>query len=267
MSVRRQISNFLWNLNLRTSRTYSKEDFKKSAVIFSPHPDDETLACGGTICLKKRSGADVNIVFMTDGSRSHERLMPRHKLKSIRAGEAAACAQVLGIRRQDLIYLDYEDGMLFQNRHSAIGKTIEILDHFRPQEIFIPHHKETHSDHCATQQIVISALERCGFQASIMKYPLWLWSHWPWVGFEKRPFREIPESIMALLDANTAFLFDFNLFIDIREALGIKRVATDQYKSQMTRLIPDQRWKTLSDVANGEFLNLFFRNHEVFMKL
>jgi hypothetical protein len=28
-------------------------------IVFSPHPDDETLACGGTIIRKIREGYDV----------------------------------------------------------------------------------------------------------------------------------------------------------------------------------------------------------------
>ena len=35
-------------------------DLEKSAVVFAPHPDDETLGCGGTIALKVRAGAEVN---------------------------------------------------------------------------------------------------------------------------------------------------------------------------------------------------------------
>jgi len=41
-------------------------------IIFAPHPDDETLAWGGTIALNTRLGNEVHIVFMTDGRYSHK---------------------------------------------------------------------------------------------------------------------------------------------------------------------------------------------------
>ena len=43
----------------------------KTTVIFAPHPDDEILACGGTIAKKVKEGQEVYIVIMTDGRNSH----------------------------------------------------------------------------------------------------------------------------------------------------------------------------------------------------
>jgi len=40
---------------------------KKKIVVFAPHPDDETLGCGGTIAKRVREGYDILIIFMTCG--------------------------------------------------------------------------------------------------------------------------------------------------------------------------------------------------------
>jgi LmbE family N-acetylglucosaminyl deacetylase len=40
---------------------------EKSILVFAPHPDDETLGCGGTIANRVREGHEVEIFFMTDG--------------------------------------------------------------------------------------------------------------------------------------------------------------------------------------------------------
>jgi len=48
-----------------------EKDLGCTATVFSPHPDDETLGCGGTIIKKKRAGAEVKIFYMTDGRKSH----------------------------------------------------------------------------------------------------------------------------------------------------------------------------------------------------
>ena len=44
----------------------------RAAMVFAPHPDDETLGCGGTVVKLRRAGVDVHIVFMTDGRHSHD---------------------------------------------------------------------------------------------------------------------------------------------------------------------------------------------------
>ena len=74
----------------------SEQDLAASAIIFSPHQDDETLGCGGTIIRKQEAGAEVKIVFMTDGSRSHHRFIPEEKLIILRQQEAIKAAQTLG---------------------------------------------------------------------------------------------------------------------------------------------------------------------------
>jgi len=38
----------------------------KKLVVFAPHPDDETLGCGGTIAKRVREKWEVLIVIMTD---------------------------------------------------------------------------------------------------------------------------------------------------------------------------------------------------------
>ena len=47
----------------RGARPWSAEELRRSAVVFSPHFDDETLGCGGTILQKRRAGAAVSLVF------------------------------------------------------------------------------------------------------------------------------------------------------------------------------------------------------------
>lgn len=42
-------------------------ELSRSAVVFSRYPDDECLACAGTILRKKMAGGAVKVVQMTDG--------------------------------------------------------------------------------------------------------------------------------------------------------------------------------------------------------
>lgn len=241
-----------------------ENELKRHAVVFSPHPDDETLGCGGTIIRKKRAGADVHIVFMTDGCQSHRQFISESVLKSIRRTEAIAATRVLGVGQDNVTFLEFHDKKLWENQKMVIHKVTEVLLHHKPDEIFIPYYRETPSDHWATNKIVTAALQKLKKGTVVYEYPIWFWNHWPWVtvpmGFRLKTItalRSIPFS-------NLHLLLDFRSSVDIGDILEIKRAALHEYKSQMTRLIPHRKWPTLNDVSNGKFLNCFFQQREIF---
>jgi len=245
------------------------EDLARPVIVFSPHPDDETLGCGGTIIKKRKVGSDVTIVFMTDGHQSHAHLIAAHRLKSIRAREALAASGVLGVGESDVLFLGFEDGELCENQDAAILKVVEILQHRRPDEIFIPYHREALPDHVATHGIVVSALHTCGSNVTVYEYPIWFWHQWPWVSvplaLRRETFATLKDSIVA--GFGLRLLWDFRYSVYIGDVLELKRTALTQYKSQMIRLIPDPRWMTLDDVWGGEFLPCFFQDHEIFHRM
>lgn len=256
-------------MNRIISEVY-ESDLERSAVIFSPHPDDETLGCGGTIIRKKRRGADVTIVFMTDGRRSHRHLISEDELKSIRAREALAASRVLGVEENDVVFLEIENGKLGENQELAILKVIDILVDRKPEEAFVPYYKEPSSwseDHSATNRIVVSALQIYGRRTVIYEYPIGFWCHWPWVLRKStRSMWEILSTLKESFLSSLSMLRDFRHSVYVEEVLEIKRAALGQHKSQMTRLIPDPRWKTLPDLSNGDFLACFFQQREIFRR-
>jgi LmbE family N-acetylglucosaminyl deacetylase len=79
--INNQVSKFYRKLLRHTCKEYNETHLKKTALIFSPHFDDETLGCGGMIIKKKQIGAKVKIVFMTDGSKSHNHLISEKELQ------------------------------------------------------------------------------------------------------------------------------------------------------------------------------------------
>ena len=40
-------------------------------VVVAPHPDDESLGCGGLLALLRRAGVAVGAVLVSDGTMSH----------------------------------------------------------------------------------------------------------------------------------------------------------------------------------------------------
>jgi LmbE family N-acetylglucosaminyl deacetylase len=89
-------------------------------LILAPHPDDETLCCGGVIQQAVQEHLPIKIVFFTYGdnnawSFTRYRHFPVFLPKAMRAmgqvrhDEAVAAARVLGVLPDQLIFLGYPD--------------------------------------------------------------------------------------------------------------------------------------------------------------
>jgi LmbE family N-acetylglucosaminyl deacetylase len=59
-------------------------------LVIAPHPDDETLGCGGTIARHAQAGDAVCVLVVTDGGSSRAGGYGRAAIRAIRAQEAAA---------------------------------------------------------------------------------------------------------------------------------------------------------------------------------
>ena len=244
----------------------SNQDLAASAIVFSPHQDDETLGCGGTILRKRETGADVKIVFMTDGSRSHHRFIPEDKLIILRQQEAVAAAKILGVAAEDIVFLNFPDGELAQKFDRAIALVRKLLQQDRPQQVFIPYIRETHPDHLATYQVVVSALNKLTQQVAVYEYPLWYWHHFPWtqVGAKDSRFAHLKASIKAKWGSQ--LLQEFNYRVDIEAVKTQKRQALAEHRTQIKPLVNDPDWGLLQDIADGEWLECFFQTQEIFRR-
>lgn len=143
----------------RSARRVRPVESDTSALIFAPHPDDDILACGGTMAKKSAAGARVHVAYMTDGSRSHQGLMAPSLLKRVRTEEAFAATRVLGIPPSRLIFLQFADRALRDHARHASAIVAALVARLRPSEIYAPIRNDGHPDHIATNAIVFQALE------------------------------------------------------------------------------------------------------------
>ncbi len=92
-------------------------------MVFSPHPDDETLGAGGLIQRVLRVGGAVKVVFMTSGDGypegvemeehiSHPTAQDYREYGEQRQDEAQQVLATLGMKEQDIIFLSFPDGGL-----------------------------------------------------------------------------------------------------------------------------------------------------------
>jgi LmbE family N-acetylglucosaminyl deacetylase len=238
----------------------------RSALFFAPHPDDEVLGCGGTIARKIASGADVRVVIMTDGRRSHSKWINEDELAAIRAREAVAAAFRLGVRQENLTLLAYRDKEL-SLQHDAAVEGVRLLLRSKPvDELYIPCEFETPADHHATNTIVRRAALDIASQSTIYEYPVWFWSQWPFRSVTVPSLRETPRFLLKTLRGNFRLLSQFRRPVFIGDVLADKVSALGEYHSQMTRCRGDD-WPVLADVADGAFLDCFLQQWEIFRKV
>jgi LmbE family N-acetylglucosaminyl deacetylase len=111
-------------------------DSSTSLLIVAPHPDDETLCCGGVIERVVRAGGRVAVVWLTSGdaARLDLMLMSRslfpgaavaHALGAQRMQEARTATARLGVSPAGQLFLGYPDGGLLEliGRHRSSAYT------------------------------------------------------------------------------------------------------------------------------------------------
>jgi LmbE family N-acetylglucosaminyl deacetylase len=92
-------------------------------VIFSPHPDDESLGAGGLTQRVLKAGGRVRVVFMTSGDGfpegvekeehiSHPTSKDYTRYGEERRLEALKAVSTLGVKERDVIFLGFPDGGL-----------------------------------------------------------------------------------------------------------------------------------------------------------
>jgi LmbE family N-acetylglucosaminyl deacetylase len=198
-------------------------------LVVAPHPDDETLGCGGAIALLKSLNCNVRVLVMSDGTLSHprSRKYPAAKLKALRESETIAALSILGIESNKVDFLGLQDGSIStyysQQRTNAIIACCKKLTQIAPQTIFLPWRYDPHPDHRGTWSLIntsLSRLSRIALKPRIIEYPIWDW--------DPKQRKNIPQS--EKIDC-------FRL--DISQVVELKQQAIRAYRSQTTNLIDD----------------------------
>ena len=127
-----------------------------NVLVIAPHPDDETIGCGGALCLHAKRGDRVVIAFLTSGELGLK-LLPRQKAWTIREKEANAAAKILGVAR--IYFLRQPDWTLGDHIKMGARALRPVLLAVKPRLIYVPHEAEEHPDHQAAVPLLRLALK------------------------------------------------------------------------------------------------------------
>ncbi|QPM89647.1 PIG-L deacetylase family protein [Pseudooceanicola algae] len=154
-------------------------------VVLSPHPDDESLGCGGLLA-RAFSGAGAHVICLTDGSASHpgSTLWPPQLLARQRRAELIEAIDRLGGSDRDLTWLGMPDSQLYRADPKVIAGDLErIIDGLGIAQIFAPAIEDGHEDHQATAAFT-QALRARRPDWAYYAYPVW--SRWDEPDFDRK---------------------------------------------------------------------------------
>jgi LmbE family N-acetylglucosaminyl deacetylase len=148
------------------------------ALILAPHPDDESLGCGGLIAASCPAGQPPVVAVLTDGGMSHpeSKSFSRKQLVELREAEAREATSVLGLPQDRLIFLREPDtkapreGVAFDR---VVEQLTKLVLRFGCSAIVAPWRLDPHCDHEAAALIAAEVAGR--LHINHMEYPVWGW--------------------------------------------------------------------------------------------
>ena len=140
-----------------------------TVVVLAPHPDDETIGCGGMLRLTADRHERTVVVFLTSGE-AGVRGLPLEKARQVREDEAEHAAQVLGVART--VFLRGSDWSLAQDAPRLLPAVEAVLLDELPDLVVSPHPGDAHQDHSAAADLVLAAIP-AGLAPDLAMYEVW----------------------------------------------------------------------------------------------
>ena len=126
-----------------------------NVLVIAPHPDDESIGCGGTICIHTDRRDRVTVAFLSSGESGLTDL-PAEEARRVREGEASEAASLLGVA--SVSFLRRPDGHLGDGVAQTAAALRPLLEREEPRVVYLTHQRDWHPDHRACFRIVRTAL-------------------------------------------------------------------------------------------------------------
>jgi LmbE family N-acetylglucosaminyl deacetylase len=215
-------------------------------LVLAPHPDDESIGCGGTLAKWRQAGRTATVLFLTDGrlgsrelramaNRDPRRGEAQRALIETRREEAKLALRALAI--EEFAFVDAPDGELWQNIDAVARLIAQVIERERPDLIMLPFLTDRHLDHVAAGACLISALRQLGSNRlnGLMCAGYEVWS-----------------PIQA------------NVVVDVTDCIERKKTAIGAYRSQLrdTNYLDGalslNRFRAISNLMPGTYAEAFY---------
>lgn len=138
----------------------------RKVLVFVPHPDDETLGCGGTLA-RLALLCPVKVVLVTDGSGAGG--LPEGA-GAVRQGEFVRALARLGVT--DSLQLNQPDGA-FEASHELTRQIQQLLRDYQPDWVFLPSPLDYHRDHVRIAAFLEPLCRRTASVEQLLFYEVW----------------------------------------------------------------------------------------------
>lgn len=154
-------------------------EVSESSLIIAPHPDDETLGCGGLIYHLCSENNPPHIIILTGGGGSLRGRDTMNEAKVIEARRKLTLnsSKELGLPKENIHFLDFKDGSIGELPEAEMSRLKELIGILDPKNIFVPHNGEGWPDHLAARQIGIELAPK---RSTIWEYCVWMWYYNVW---------------------------------------------------------------------------------------
>jgi len=179
-------------------------------IVIAPHPDDEVLGVGGTLMRRKAEGEKM--AWLIVSGITSEAGWSDDQIKQ-RADEIKRVSVLFGF--DSVFELNFPTTQLDQvSMSDLVAAILNVFKTFEPEEVFVPHPSDVHTDH----RIVFNAVVSCT-----------KWFRYPSI---KRvlAYETLSETDFGL---GTNQAFRPNVFVNIEPYLAKKLQAMDIYVSEL----------------------------------
>ncbi|MBI2463478.1 PIG-L family deacetylase [Candidatus Peregrinibacteria bacterium] len=179
-------------------------------VVVAPHPDDETLGCGGTLLKHRDQGDEINWLIMTylaeeSGYSAAQRTKRNQEIKAVKKAYQFHEVVELNLATTKLDIMPTRDLTL---------KIREVFEKLQPEVVYLPFPNDGHSDHLKTFSVIYNC-------AKTFRFP-----------FVKKILAMETISETEFAPQNNA-VFSPNFFVDITKYIDKKLEIMRKYESEI----------------------------------
>ncbi len=182
---------------------------KKIVLVVAPHPDDETLGCGGTLLRHVANGDEVHWLIVTKMGNSYSQQQIQEREKEIKTVSSVYSFH----KTYQLNFITTE--LNSENLNALIPAMKGIVSQINPEIIYSPFYGDVHTDHFWTFRALFACVK--SFRAPSVKKILC--------------YETLSETDFGATKASEQFFPQ--VFVDVSDYLTKKIDIMKTYKSEM----------------------------------